>query len=196
MTRSMDLRPGRVAPIAAFTMVETLMCILLVGGLLCVALNTVGATTVGQQNTAERGHAQLLAAALMSEIMQQSYADPDPSPVFGREPLEIGLSRALFDDVDDYDAYSDSPPQHKNGTEMSDQEGWTRTVAVEFVRPSDLLTAVGLEYGVKRITVTVGRVGDNGEIASMVAVKTGGMAAPGKKPVRPTEPLPWLREVL
>ena len=66
-------RPRR----AGFTLVEAAISTVLVSGLLVAALNTVGATKLGQQNTAERGHGYLLAQELMSEIMRQDYADPE-----------------------------------------------------------------------------------------------------------------------
>ena len=61
---------------AGFTLVEAAISIVLVSVMLVAALNTVGAAKLGQQKTAARGRAHLLAQELMSEIMRQDYADP------------------------------------------------------------------------------------------------------------------------
>lgn len=154
----------------AFSLAETLMSIVLVGGLLVVALNLVGDATVGQQKMGDRGRGQLLAQDLMAEILQQPYDEPVDAPVFGREPSESGGSRTDYDDVDDYHGWNASPPQRKDGTQIPDRIGWRRTVIVEYVDPNGLTVVVGGDYGVKRITVVVRH--NDVPAASMVAIRT------------------------
>ena len=162
---------GRPCRCPAFSMVETLISIILVGGLLVAVLNTTGAALLGQQRMADRGVGFLLAQELMSEILTQAYEEPEEVIAFGAEAGETGASRVDFDDVDDYHGWEASPPQQKDGTEIPDRTGWRRLVTVDFVDP-DKLTEPDLDdRGTKRITVTVE---NNGVlVASLVAVRTG-----------------------
>lgn len=156
----------------AFSLAETVVSVALVGGLLVVALNTVGDTTLGRQKMGDRGRGQLLARDLMTEILRQVYEDPDDSPTFGPETSESTGSRAGFDDVDDYSGWSASPPQKKDGTQIPDRTEWQRSVAVEYVDANGLTTVVGSDEGVKRITVTVTR--NDVVVSSLVGVRTRG----------------------
>ncbi len=74
----------------------------------------------------------------------------------GTETGEGTSTRSDFDDVDDYHSWSASPPQSKDGTDLPDYDGWTRSVTVEWVNVnSPGGTAANSETGAKRITVTV-----------------------------------------
>lgn len=163
------LHPG--SPVRGFTLVETVVSTFLVGIVIVAALNTVGASVVGQQKMGDRGRGQLLAHDLMVEILQQSYEEPDDPPGFGREPSESGGSRTDYDDVDDYDGWDSSPPQYKDGTEMPDLAGWGRSVTVRYVDPSDLTKIEESDKGVKRVIVTVTR--HDVTVATLVAIRTG-----------------------
>lgn len=154
----------------AFSLAETAISILLVGGLVVVALNTVGASVAGREFTRNRGRGDLLAHHLMSEILRQSYQEPIDTPTMGREAGEGGGSRTAYDDVDDYDGWASSPPEEKDGTALAHLTGWERSVAVEFVDPNSLSTVRTTETGVKRITVTVRR--DGVDKASLMSIKT------------------------
>lgn len=154
----------------AFTLAETVISTLLVGGLLVVALNTVGDATLGRQKIGDRGRAQLLAQDLMAEILGQAYKEPVDPPTFGREPSESGGARVDYDDVDDYHGWDSSPPEYKDGTAMTGLTGWRRTVTVEYVDPNDLTHTVAGDQGIKRITLTVSR--NDLVLGSLTAVRT------------------------
>ena len=161
---------SRNSPVRGFALAETLISVGLVGGLLVVALDTVGAVRVGQQKMGYRAVGQLLAQDLMSEILQQAYEEPVDPPGFGREASESGGSRADYDDVDDYHDWSSSPPAHKDGTALPGLTAWRRNVTVENVSRNLLTQPIGGDQGAKRITVTVTR--DDVEVATLVAVRT------------------------
>ena len=134
------------------------------------ALNAVGASKLGQQKTGDRGKGALLAQQLMSEILRQHYLEPDDTPDFGRESSESGGDRADYDDVDDYEAWTSSPPENKDGSVIPDLDGWQRSVEVAWVSPNDLNTPIGDDKNVKRIIVTVSRHAL--PLASLTAVRT------------------------
>lgn len=162
-------QPMRGMPRRSFTLVEAVISIVLVGILLVAAINTLGATAVSKRSIEQQVLGDLLAQDLMAEILTQAYEEPDGAPSFGLETGEgIGV-RINWDDVDDYAGWSASPPQATDGTTLSGFDGWTRSVEVVWVKPTDLNT-VGTKTGVKRISVTVSR--NDGPATELVAIRT------------------------
>ncbi len=140
----------------AFSLLEVTISSMIVGVMLVAALNAVGAATSGRFRSGEQSQAQLLADALMAEILELHYSEPDDLSVFGPEPNEANTAtRADFDDVDDYHDWTAKPPVDKDGASLPLADSWTRTVAVNFVSVANLITAVGTEEGLKQVTVTV-----------------------------------------
>jgi MSHA pilin protein MshD len=155
----------------ALTLVEAVVSIAIIGVMLVAALNTVGASQTTQKKMGDRNRAMLLAQDLMSEIFQQSYIEPDdPDGLIGMEGGEDSGKRDRFDDVDDYDGWSASPPEEKDGTVLVDFDGWRRSAAVDWVNPVDATEELGTNTGVKRITVSVTL--DDVPLATLVALRT------------------------
>jgi hypothetical protein len=140
------------------------------GVMLVAALSAVAASRTGQYKITERQRGELLAQELMAEIVAQSYEEPDGAVSLGTDAGEAGTVRADWDDVDDYDKWSASPPQEKDGTKMADLDGWTRNSKVVWVNPADITQEAGAESGVKRITVTVSHNGT--PVATLTALRT------------------------
>ena len=153
----------------AFSMAETLMSVVLVGGLLVVSLRMVGASVIWRQSAADVGIGELLAQDLMTEILIQRYEEPVDAVTFGRESGESGGDRSLYDDVDDYDGWSSTPPELRDGTALAHLAGWTRKVRVVFADPDDPNVIVGTDQGVKRIDVTASTNGLT--VASLTALR-------------------------
>jgi MSHA pilin protein MshD len=123
--------------------------------MLVSVLQTLGSSAVADRVLAGQRIGPSLASQLMTEILASDYIDTGDTPVFGLETGETGSSRALFDDVDDYHGWSESPVEDKDGAAISGLSGWTRAVTVQWVDPSNVATVAGAESGLKRITVTV-----------------------------------------
>jgi len=154
-----------------FSLVEAGVSVVIVGAMLVAGLAALAVSGLGVRTTAEGARGRLLAQDLISEILRQAYDEPDETPAFGPELPELSDgSRAAFDDVDDYHGWSASPPQYKDGTEMSDLPGWRRSVVVEYVNAADPNQPTGNETGVKRITVVV--TYNNAVVASLTALRT------------------------
>ncbi len=163
----------------AFSIVEAVISIVLVSGVMVAALNTVGASFASQRGIADRSRGQLLAGALMTEILATEYEDPNETIVFGLEASEsVSTNRSLCDDVDDYRNLVDSPPTLKSGTAIAEFTGWSRSVAVLRVNTSDLNTSATSETGAKKIIVTVKR--GQLPVATLVGIKTKVSPAAGK----------------
>ena len=152
-----------------FTLVEAVISIVLVGVLLVAAINTLGATAVSKRNIEHQALGYTLAADLMAEILSQAYEEPDDAPDFGRESGESGGSRIDWDDVDDYEGWSATPPETKDEAPLDGYDQWTRSVEVAFVNPTSL-NDLGGNTGVKRITVTASFKGV--PAAELVAIRT------------------------
>lgn len=143
-----------------FSLLEISVSTLIAGGVLVVALRAVGSAASSERVNAERARATPLAGALMAEVLEANYREPKPPRVFGPEPGETASgTRALFDDVDDYHGWTESPPQNKDGAVLPGLIGWRRSVTVQYVSPDNLATAAAGDLGVKRVTVTVTRDG-------------------------------------
>ena len=156
--------------IRAFTLVESVISLVIVGVMLVAALNTVGASRLSQYKTSTRAQGRLLAESLLAEIFTQRYADPNGAALFGVEVGEDDDTREVFDDVDDYHTWTSSPPTEKTGTEMALWGRWRRSVTVEWVDPANPALVQGTESLAKRVTVKVHCGGM--PVATLVAIKT------------------------
>ena len=168
-SRQFRLRSGQSSH-RGFNLVETAIATMLVGFLLVASLNSAGASLRNQTLTSQRVTAEFLANGLMNEILSQDYMEPGlTSSAIGRESGENGGSRANYDDVDDYRGWSSSPPQNQDGSTMSGYTGWQQSVDVKWVSVDNIQSVSFVEFGVKRITVTISR---NGVVlATRIAVK-------------------------
>lgn len=151
MTRPMDAQRR-----GGFSLVEVAISVLLVGGLFIVAMNMAGASQVTQTRYAEREQALLLAEALLSEAMQLPYEDADETGLlFGPEVGEDDGTRQNFDDVDDYDGWTATPPIDSNGVAVAGADRFTRSVEVVWADVDTPKAMSATESGIKRVTVTV-----------------------------------------
>ena len=125
-------------------------------GLMAVAaLNALGAATRTSESIGNRAVAMGLADELMSEILQADYSEPSGSASLGPDSGEVGGPRSVFDDVDDYDGWDESPPRYRNGTVIPDRADWRHRVEVDHVLSTDSTQTAGSDQGVKRIHVFI-----------------------------------------
>lgn len=161
----MSRRTGR-----GFTLVEAAIATALVGGLLAAALHVVGVLGATRRWQSDRVLAHHLALSLLHEIVAQPYGEDADGAGLGPGSVEAAAgTRLLFDDVDDYDGLSESPPATKAGVALGGYSGWTRSADVHFVRSNNPSQINGSETGLKRITVVVSRGGR--ELARLTALR-------------------------
>ena len=137
----------------AFTLMEAVISTVIVAVMLVAALNTVGASRITQHKAALVSRGRMFAESLMAEILPQSYQNPGEPRVFGPESGESGPTRGAYNDVDDYQGWTESPPVAKDGTALPNSANWRRTVTVAWVDPLNPQQVSGTETGAKRITV-------------------------------------------
>ncbi len=152
-----------------FTLVEAAISTVVVAVMFAAVLNAVGGSRMTQYKASLVNQGRMLAESLTSEILQQNYQDPGATYVFGREAGESDTIRTAWDDVDDYQGWTESPPVAKDGAALSNSANWRRTVTVEWVDPVNPQQVMGSETGAKRITVVAAFL--NAPQATVVAVK-------------------------
>jgi MSHA pilin protein MshD len=146
---------------------------LLIGVTLAASMAVVSSSVKSQYKAAERATGQWLADGMMADISQLPYQDPTlTTTACGIETGESSTSKANYDDVDDFNGWTESPPQDKTGTALSSYTGWRRSVAVVWVSPTALTatTASSTETGCKRITITVSH--NSVVVATRVGIRT------------------------
>ncbi len=139
------------------TLVEVTISTLLVGILVIASLQSVANVGKTWTITNQRVDGQGLAQELIQEIVTQFYTDPtDPSATtWGPEAGET--NRATFNDIDDYSGWTESPVKNAAGTALPGYAGWSRTVLVQKIDPSNykVINNSSLDKGLRAITVTV-----------------------------------------
>ncbi len=146
----------------ALTLIEVVISTMLIAGLMLAAMNAVGASVLERERTVDQARGQLLAEDLLDAISALPYSDPDLAIDLGIIKIESDEGSPTqwgsFDDVDDFDGWSASPPTDGDGTALAGySKSWTRSVEVKLVN-ADTLADLGVlsgGQGVKRITVTV-----------------------------------------
>ncbi len=156
---------------SGFSLLEVMISLFLVGTIMVVALEALTAATAGRTRNGNQAQGVLLAQSLLQEILDHPYLEPDDTAVFGPETSETAAgTRATFDDVDDYHGWSASPPESKDGTDLSLSSDWTRKVEVQWVQPNDMDVDASSDDGLKQVIVSVEYKGN--EVAMLSAVVT------------------------
>jgi type II secretory pathway pseudopilin PulG len=153
-----------------FTIAEAVISTVIIALMFVAALNTVGASKLTQRQAALNSQGRLFAELLLSEILEQSYKDPGGAPLFGAEPGESVMTRADFDDVDDYNGWTASPPTAKDGTVLANSAGWRQAVTIQWIDPLDPSQVRVSESNAKRITVMLSY--NNMPQMTLVAIRT------------------------
>lgn len=151
------------------TLVEAMISIVVVAIMMTSAVGMLGSTVRTRKVQMGLMQAPALAAELMSEIMAVRYYDPDDTTNWGRELGESTATREAFDDLDDYDGYTSSPPKDKRGLVIPGCSGWTESVTVRKASLSDPMVTSGSATGLRRITVTI--TDDRGAVTTLVALR-------------------------
>ncbi len=156
----------------SFSYIEAVGSVVILGLAVVTGLHMHGSYIRGIAVDVDTVAARELGSDLMAEILVEPFEDTSLAPgSFGRGAGET--ERADFDDVDDYDGWTESPPQKPDGTPMTDSQydGFQRTVTVVNVDDGTMQTVVfDGTSAAKRITVVVKRNGK--PRAQLVAYRT------------------------
>ncbi len=145
--------PG--ARCAGFTLMEVMVAIVVIGVGLSAALFGMSTSV----NTTSEGKKVLLSGNLAGYVKQLSrslhFEDPSLEGItFGPEEGENGL--VDFDDIDDLDGLSLSPPVGADGSVMSAFQGWSQNIQVFALDPTTFEVTTNVsESPLRRIEVEV-----------------------------------------
>src|SRR4051812_32763575 len=120
----MTRRPLHSRNRTGLTLVEAVMACLVVSILMVAAMRAAGGATMYQIATADRARARFLAGQMLTDILAQNYEDTVTTPVFGTESGESATNKTTFNDVDDFNNWSECPPQDRDGLAMSELTNW------------------------------------------------------------------------
>jgi hypothetical protein len=147
-------RQGR----AGFTLMEAALTTVIIG-VGCVAmLQLLSAGTVATRDGTELTMGMNLAGNVRECLMGVSFADPTVTDNWGPEAGETLLT---YDDLDDFDGKTFSPPIDARRHPLDGYGSWSQSVKVESVQPTDVtktmshMTLAAPLRPTSRITVTV-----------------------------------------
>jgi len=111
------------------TLIEVMISMLLVSTVLLVSLTASANLMRSSAERRDTSDGQWLAAQFLDEVSSMDFRDRS-NPLFGVESDESAADRSTFDDVDDYDGYSSTPPTHRDGSTIRGYDGWTLSMFI------------------------------------------------------------------
>jgi len=142
---------------------------LVVSSMLVAALYAVGASRMAITRERDRVLATTLADDLLGFVHRLPYKSSSGT-VLGLELGNLLGDKTTYDDIDDFQGWTESPPSDATGNPIGGLAAWRRSVTVEWVDPDNPGVVVAGETGVKRITVVVQKSGV--ELARRAALRT------------------------
>lgn len=150
-----------------WSQIEVLTSTLLVGVLMVGALGSYQSQLTAQSQIDSQYAAHQHCQILLSEILTRRFEETAGSTTLGRDSGESPSDRSTWDDVDDYQEYSDLSPQWGSVGDSSSRLTWTRKVKVRFISELNGTTVSSSRTNLKEITVWVNQ--GSVELAKLVA---------------------------
>jgi hypothetical protein len=140
-----------------FTLIEAALVTTIISFGVLAMLQLLAVGTVSNNDGAEMSTAINLAKGVRELMVGMPVADPTTPTNWG---AEAGETLATYDDIDDFDGRSFSPPINGRKQAINEFATWTQAIRVQTVDPNLLTSTVpnGTTAAV-RVTVTVSRNG-------------------------------------
>ncbi|MBI4179443.1 hypothetical protein HY522_08490 [bacterium] len=142
------------------TLIEATITAVIVG-MIAVFLSVYYATAnKSVRKSRDMSIAGYLATGLMEEISARRWdeeTDGSISPSLGPDGGESASDKGDFDDVDDFNAFTELAVQYPDGAPLAGYAGWSRSVTVDFIDESNAPSAAPTER--KRAVVVVQKDG-------------------------------------
>lgn len=136
---------------SAFTLVEAVIAIGVVGVLVAAVMNAAGAAGQRRAILAQQAAADTLCDSVLAEVAALPVDDPN-------NISESGTTRATRDNLLDFAAWSESPPTTSSGGTIPGASNWTLLISVLGNDPSNP-AADGAAAGIYKVTVTIKAAG-------------------------------------
>ncbi len=152
-SRRVPSRVPRVRGLSAgFSLIEVVIAITVLSVALTGSMMLMHTTLRSSADPMIQRQAAAIAEAYIEEVILQSYIDPDLDQATGAVCPSAEASRALFDNVCDYDALNDVGARNRSGTAITGLGAYT--VDIDIVTTATLNTLSGSSQ-VLRIDVQV-----------------------------------------
>lgn len=146
------LRPGSRRP-RAFTLIEAALMTVIIGVGVVAMLQLLATGTVSNLEGNDSTTGLNLARNIRELCLSLSFADPSTPTHWGHES---GEALASYDDIDDLDGKTFSPPIDARRQSIASMDTWAQIIEVQSVDPDRLTAAVPKGSSpAARITVTV-----------------------------------------
>jgi len=142
---------------SGFTLIEAALVTTIISFGVLAMLQLLAVGTVSNNDGAEMSTAINLAKSVREMMVGMSIADPVTPTHWG---AEAGENLATYNDIDDFDGRTYSPPIDARRTSIAALPDWSQTIKVQTVDPNLLTSTVpnGTTAAV-RVTVTVSHNG-------------------------------------
>jgi type II secretory pathway pseudopilin PulG len=142
---------------SGFTLIEAALVTTIISFGVLAMLQLLAVGTVSNNDGAEMSTAINLAKSVREMMIGMSIADPQTPTHWG---AEAGENLASYDDIDDFDGKSYSPPIDARRASIAALSDWSQSIRVQTVDPNLLTSTVpnGTTASV-RVTVTVSHNG-------------------------------------
>lgn len=140
---------------SGFTLIEALIATILIG----VSIAALITSNISHTQANAHGMYTTTAEFLIEEIrvmtMPMAFVEPDEVPdTFGPDDGEDDVGD--YDDLDDFDGVTFSPPVDVNGNSLNDFSEYSQIVTVESVNPADFTSAVDdFDSSIIRMSVSI-----------------------------------------
>ena len=140
---------------AGVTLIELIISMIIISIALVGILSVVNQTTVHSADPIVNHQAIAIAESYLEEILLLSYKDPEtPVNPIGADPSE---TRAVYDDVDDYDGINNEVPKNQNAEDLDGAGGRVDLSTYKVTVNVTVLSAPPELVGMKEVNVTVTR---------------------------------------
>jgi|GEM_PF-5741413 len=142
-------------------MVESVLSVLLVGGVLIAALNTLGGSRKSQRHQTIQSTGQRLCQTMLDEIRGASasgtVAVNGTVPTNGSSVGILGtatvLNRTSYTSPTSYHGWSQSPPVDRWGIAIPNTTGFTRSITARMINPTDLTSTSATDQGLYEVKI-------------------------------------------
>ncbi|MBX3380352.1 MAG: hypothetical protein KF805_09655 [Phycisphaeraceae bacterium] len=141
------------------TLIECAGASIILGLMITAGLRAAAGAGAAQAISARSLNGSLLAEGLTNEILSRAYVEPGGATTMGLDAGEIASNKTTFDDVDDFDNWTESPPKSSDGSAIANMTMWSRSVRVYRAQIASPDSNSVVESGLKRIEVTVSYAG-------------------------------------
>jgi len=124
--------PGRTRRSPGFSLVEAALATVLVATMFAAGMSAAGVAARDRLVQAEIRSGQSLARTLLTEIVEQQYADPSANTIAPWPGVSVS-DRSNWKHIDDYTAFNESPPKDRWGTPVPGMTGWRWQAALVYV---------------------------------------------------------------